>query len=72
MSRAPITLSTGIAPSCQRCGKPKADHTALAKKCPLGRKHQTLGYTQFHATSTYFPRVPLSDRPKDSERENGE
>lgn len=51
-----ISLSTRPAPKCQFCGKPKGDHTGKTGRCPIGSKHRTLGYTQFHQHSFYVPK----------------
>ncbi len=40
-----IAIQKGL--NCKNCGKPKGDHQFLTLNCPAGRKHRTLGYTNF-------------------------
>lgn len=43
--------------NCKNCGKPENDHQSSTKDCPVGKKHRTLGYSQF-STQTKFEEKP--------------
>lgn len=45
-------------PKCLHCGKPRSQHRAGARNCPVGTRHRTLGYTQFGNTTFYSTERP--------------
>jgi hypothetical protein len=44
-------------PKCLHCRKVEADHSASSRSCPIGRRHRTLGYTQFGQTKFFHHSV---------------
>lgn len=47
-------------PKCKNCGKPRYNHRASDKACPVGRKHRSLGYTSYNHSSVYEPKINFS------------
>lgn len=48
---------------CANCGKPRDQHNALTKACPIGRKHRTIGYTQYSARQAFRPKFGAIAKP---------
>jgi hypothetical protein len=38
---------------CANCGHMYCEHTASGRYCPIGRKHRTLGFTQFNRRTQF-------------------
>jgi hypothetical protein len=38
---------------CLHCKKMHCEHNAKTRACPMGSKHRTLGYNQFHPTNVF-------------------
>lgn len=51
---------------CVHCGKPTTDHLAANLACPVGTKHRTIGYTQYHSHHHYEAKASLSRRRNDN------
>ncbi len=49
---------------CSHCGKWRSDHNAMTKACPIGSKHRTVGYTQYHTTQVFSPNPKSKPRCK--------
>lgn len=41
---------------CKNCGKPGYLHNTVTKACPIGKRHRTVGYTQYHAVNKFEPK----------------
>lgn len=41
---------------CIHCNKERIDHKGNTFNCPIGSKHRTVGYAQFHKERTFSPK----------------
>ena len=49
-------------PKCIKCKRNYQHHQAWDNNCPIGRKHRTLGFTQFHNDSFYTAPTKLQSK----------
>jgi len=42
---------------CRHCGRKRNEHLAQTLHCPSGNKHRVLGFTSYHRSETYEPKI---------------